>query len=579
MTKKILQLVVVLLIAAQGVMAQSVTLEHVTVAPGDITVQLDMNGYTGMGSLNLTIGFDNDLLDFTGIDDAQLSGIIAGVNGDENLIITWTDFDGADISGKLCDLMFRYKGGFSSDLVFDTVVGGFCEVADINLAVIPTTFSDGSVMQIQTSETVSMTTVVETVGNTVSMPVDMAGSAFDNVSGLTFKIAFDDFRLSYSGIVEDALTGVLANASDGILTITWDGNGSFKDLTGHHLFDIQFTYHGGDADIVFSPGCEINDDDLMPLAVNYTDGLVTPAAGTASLTIGSVGAVTDTVAVAVEVPIVAADFDPLVLLGAVTLNISYDDTKLTYTGFTKQQFQTGWTVNANTSGVVEMLWSSLNGEVLNDGDLVTLQFDYGTNGGQADIEFYAGSIVKDIDIVTIPVSFNDGSIASHSVGGMLTYMGDATRPISTDGSSVTTIYLKNAADSSIAYTVGADATGHYVFAGVAVGSYFLDAITTIDATFSYDITDAYYIYYNGPSLTGLAALAADVDEVGGPDITDAYIDFYSWNNGANDRSFTGLWTAPVWIFEHPSISVTGDITQNFSAITSGDAFGDWTPTP
>ena len=42
MTKKLLQLVVVLLIAAQGVMAQSVEIDNVTVDPGDIAVQVDM---------------------------------------------------------------------------------------------------------------------------------------------------------------------------------------------------------------------------------------------------------------------------------------------------------------------------------------------------------------------------------------------------------------------------------------------------------------------------------------------------------------------------------------------------------
>lgn len=143
-----------------------------------------------------------------------------------------------------------------------------------------------------------------------------------------------------------------------------------------------------------------------------------------------------------------------------------------------------------------------------------------------------------------------------------------------------TVYLKDPTTDAIMYSTTTDEDGDYEFEGVANGTYYLDGETTIDATYSYDITDAYYIYYNWAGLTGLQALAGDVDGIDGPDITDAYYVYYSWDDGDNDREITGQWTAPIWIFLNPEIDVSSNKTitnAEFGAITSGDAFGDWTP--
>lgn len=579
MIKKILQLVVVLLFAVQGVMAQSVEIEHVVTAPGEIAVQVDMLGFMGsngdVAAITFFIDFDADLMDFTSIDDTQLPGFwLANYNNlTERLIITFNPSAagaGYDINGKAFDILFDYKGGFGTDIVFDEP---FCEISNSSLGNIAATYVGGSVTQTPAVGTASMGALVETVGTTVSMPVDMAGAAFDSVASLTFEIAFDDFRLSYAGLVDDALTGVVASSSDGMLTLTWDGSGSTVDLTSHHLFDIQFVFHGGDADVVFVPGCEVNDVDLSPHAMDYVDGVITDAGGTASFTIANIGANTDTVPVPVSVPIDAATFGTEVL-GAITFNVSYDATKLTYTGFTKQQLPTGWVANSGTSGLVTFEWSSLTGSTLADGALITLNFDYDTAGGTADIMFTAGSIVKDVNLVTIPVSFFDGSIASNSVDGMVTYFGGVF-PIGTAGTSATTVYLKNVADSSVAYSSGTDAMGAYTFSGVANGNYFVDAMTTIDATLGYDITDAFIVFGIGPSLVGMQALAADVN-MDGVDVTDAFIIYGSVLAG-NVKG--PAWTAPDWFFETPSLAVSGDVTQNIKAICSGDANGDFVPVP
>jgi len=575
MTKKILQLVVVLLIAAQGVMAQTSQIYDVTVAPGDISVQVDMLGYSDVGAITFYIGFDSDLMDFTGIDDTQLAGSwVANYNAlNDRIIVTYTAAAGTTnpINGKAFDLDFSYKGGFGTALTFDTT---YCEITGGDLQLVTSTYVDGSVTQSTAVGTVSMSALTETPGTTIDMPVNMTGSGFASVGSLTYMISFDEFQMTFAGIVEDDLTGVVASANNGVLEITWTGNGTAVDLSAGHPFDIQFEYNGGSADITFIAGCEVNDNSAGAIAVDYTNGSVTAAAGTASFTISDIGSATDTVPVEVNVPIVAADFGSTVV-GAITMVISYNSTLLEYTGYTAQQLS-GWVVNSSTAGQVTLEWSSATGSTLTSDNLVTLNFMYDTVGGNATIEFEPGTFVKDINSDIVPVSFYNGSVASNTVSGQLTYMGYVTRPIGTSGSSTTTVYLKYQSDSTIAYTTTTDASGNYVFENVSQGDFFLDASTTIDATLAYDMTDAFIIYGTGASLTGLKQLAADVNEIGGVDMTDAFIVYGSWQAGNVKVS---SWTAPDWFFDNIAITVAADVSQDFSGIASGDANADFVPIP
>lgn len=573
MIKKILQLVVVLLFTAQGVMAQSVEIHDVVTAPGDISVQVDMMGYTGtngnVAAITLSIEFDSDLMDFVGIDDTQLNGSWV-VSDDANpIIITYTATPtgtGYDINGKAFDLLFYYRGGFSSDLLFDTVS---CEIANSDLAGIPSTYVDGSVTQSAAVGTVSMTALVDTIGNTVYMPVDMDGAAFDSVASVTFKVAFDDCRMSFENIVEDAMTGVTANASDGMLTIEWDGNGATMDFTSHHLFDIEFVYIWDTADVVFVAGCEVSDVDLTPLAVDYTDGVVTPVVESSSLTISDVTGTPDT---NVDVPIVAAGF--VTDVGAITMNISYDDAKLTYTGYTKQQLLTGWVVTSSNPGLVEMEWSSLTGETLADGDLVTLQFNYDTLGGQADVKFVCGTIVKDVNLVTIPNGFVDGSVTdgsgggSYTVSGMLKYANASGSPLANS-----IVYLMSGATVLDQDTT--DASGNYEFTDVVDGSYTIDASTTI-AWGGVNIVDALIIKVNSATFVPgtMTFIAADVNESTTVTIVDALI----IKNWVGTGIKVAAWSAPDWIFDIPAITVVAsNITQDIEGICSGDANASYIP--
>jgi len=405
MLKKILQLIVVLFFTATGVMAQTVQVENATRAPGDILVQVDMLSYTDVAAITLNIGFDSDLMDFTGISNTTIAGDwVANYNSNLNqVMITYTSTPGIgfNINGKLLDLMFFYKGGFSTDLTF---FESTCEIADKNLAPIPSTYINGSVTQLGSDGTVSMADLTDqTIGNTLLMPVTIGGGGFGAVDAITLKIAFDPAQLAYAGKVEHAITGVTATANSGVLTINWIGS-AIDFTTLATLLDIKFVYYGGNAAVTFIPGCEIASG-LTLLPTTYVDGSFTPKTEVASLTIDDVAGVPGS---AVSVPIIASGFG-VSQLGTMALNISYDISKLTYTGYTVQQLAGGWVTNGVSGGVISLQWSSSSGPLLADGNLLTLNFTY-AGGGQAVIEFAPGSEVKSVNLVTIPVTFNDGFV-------------------------------------------------------------------------------------------------------------------------------------------------------------------------
>jgi hypothetical protein len=63
----------------------------------------------------------------------------------------------------------------------------------------------------------------------------------------------------------------------------------------------------------------------------------------------------------------------------------------------------------------------------------------------------------------------------------------------------------------------------------------------------------------------------------GVDVTDAFIVWGSWSGG---NIKVPAWIAQDWFFENPVVIVSSNLVgEDFSAICSGDANGDFVPIP
>ncbi len=419
MNKKILQLIIVMLFAMSGVMAQTVQLGHVENAvPGTVTVPLNMNDFTGangdLGAISLYIQYDSDLLTYTGF--SNLNSAFSGINVNysqpthELRIIWYGSTAGVTIDGKLLDLNFTYSGGFSTDMAFTDA----CEINKFNFNPIAATYENGSVSNSPDINTytgvVGSWPQTAEVGETVSLPILIEGNtglnpeAYSAVNSITLKIAFDTQKLTYHGVTNN-IYGFSVAENNGVLNLQWSSVTPRDFRTFAPLMLLNFTYNGGGIALLeFKPGSMVTSGYFVENTY-FIDGNVqlAPAApGTGSLNIAKICTTENTA----NVPVTYAG-DPIANVGALTLNFNYDKTKLTYAGYTANQL-TGWLVS-HTAGHLTFINTSATGQTINAGSLVTLKF--GFTSGKADIAFEAGTSLLNTGFTYIPLTLNDGYVA------------------------------------------------------------------------------------------------------------------------------------------------------------------------
>jgi len=169
---------------------------------------------------------------------------------------------------------FNYSFG-SSDITFE----GGCDIADITLTEIPTTFNDGSIAPFVGGPEVRMPFLTGIVGQTIDFPV--TAKNFDmNIAAISMFIGFSNSVLTYTGNTPGSITGYYINyiASTSQIGVMWSAypgvniNPSTPD--DDVLLTLHFTYNGGESDMTFDAGCEFAEEDLTTAPVSFFDGAV-----------------------------------------------------------------------------------------------------------------------------------------------------------------------------------------------------------------------------------------------------------------------------------------------------------------
>lgn len=419
MNKRIYLMIMVLLLVIGGVKAQTVDIHEVIATPGAVQVQVDMLNYTNVAAISLYIDYDVNLLSFSGITNTTLTGgwTANASAGTINIVYQATPLGtGYPINGKLLDLNFNYTGGFSSDLAFTNA----CEIVNSSLAVIPSTYLDGSVsnnpdMNTYTGATGFMSGYVD-VGELFSWPLIIQGNpgfpgAFDAINSFTLHLSYDPVKLTYQSITTNpALTGIVVTGGNGLIHVAWSSV-TAQDLSSDLLAYLNFTYNGGGAaTLSFEPGSVVTSGTTIQNTY-FVAGVVDvnptgPFDG--SITISQVASTMGTANV--NVPVVANGLSDNPA-GAINFKMTFDPTELTYKGYTANQF-TGWVVNQAPAGTLNFIKTSTTPLTIADGALVTLKFDYLINT-QADITFMGGTSIQSPSFAYIPTDFVDGFISTN----------------------------------------------------------------------------------------------------------------------------------------------------------------------
>lgn len=405
MNRKIYILLTVLLALSFGVKAQTAQIGTQTASPGaSVSFDIDVADLpTNVGAVSLFIGYDPNVLTFTGSTGDQLTGyVLNNMIGTNQVGIQWTNPSGEDINGTLLTLHFQYNPlGGSCDITFNPG----CEFTDILLEPITVAYTNGGIGPIAGIATITIDEILATAGP-VSLGVTGAGFT-SNAGALTLFIEFDPSVLTFTGF-STTLPSLLVsgNNTSGLISVAWSSTiGASLNAT---FLNLNFNYNAtGSSDLVFTGNCEVTDPTLSPIVVSFDNGKVEPLATAYQLTIENEVATPGSI---VNVTLTAAGYPANV--AAITLFIGYDPAHLEFLNISNGTIS-GAYASVISPGLLGITWTNGAGQGIN-GTVLTMNFDY--NFGSSDITFEGGCELVDNSLNPIPSTFNDGSITPISGG-------------------------------------------------------------------------------------------------------------------------------------------------------------------
>ncbi len=245
------------------------------------------------------------------------------------------------------------------------------------------------------------------IGDVVS--VTLFATRARDVTSFSFPITFNTNKLVYEGfenLFDPALNLDTTDLANGQIGVTWS-DGTLMGLTDFRVefVDLKFRIKDGcrsnDA-IVFEGNIEdketfVVDDDgnVVMSATNYFDGEVRTECTRGIIEVDQVdiGEVSS-----VDVPVYVEDLEGLI---AIFFRVTYDQTKLTYTGFDNPHFSSGLNVNEN-NGLITVLWEEsdlIPTDVLDRTMFLRFNFDNLMNcGSSADLVLEEGDFNAIIDL-------------------------------------------------------------------------------------------------------------------------------------------------------------------------------------
>jgi hypothetical protein len=424
MNRKIYLLLTVLLAWSFNLKAQTAQIGSTTANPGDpVPFGINVAGFpdTVVGAISLFIGYDANVLTFTGTTAGTITGYISNnMTGTQQVGIQWTNPDGQTINGVLLTLNFIYNGlGGECDLTFNAG----CEFTENDLDPITVAYTSGHIGPISGIPTLTIEDKFTTAGPTT---VDITAAGFDPtlLGAITLYIKYNPAVATFTGTLPGKITGFYAWASNGVIGISWSNPTGDSTIDGT-LLTLKFNYSGaGTTALTFQTGCEIVELDFTPVVVSYNSGSINPGSTSAFMTLSNEVALAGNPA---NFVITASGYPDTV--GAITLFIGFDPNCLTFLNISPGTIS-GANANVVSPGVLGISWTNQAGQAI-DGSLLTIHFLYII--GNCAVTFNSGCEIADYELNIIPTTFTNGSMMQ-GTGGAIAEMesktGTVGQPIS-----------------------------------------------------------------------------------------------------------------------------------------------------
>ena len=231
-------------------------------------------------------------------------------------------------------------------------------------------------------------------GAFLTVPVTFAGFP-DNEAAVTMNIAYNNTVLAFTGV--SGLSGLTANASGGVVHLAWSNSSGFNIAS----FNLLFNYLGGTSSLQFTGQNQIADVYGALIPVTYNNGTITQPATSVNVTLGnpSISFLGNTILEPITFSGVSGS------INAATMYVSFDNTKLTYTGISNAISGVVANQDATTKTII-LTWSN-SGTSIANGLFADLDFTFTGGSGNCDV----------------PVSFttynSNASSLANSVGGIV----------------------------------------------------------------------------------------------------------------------------------------------------------------
>ncbi len=557
---------------------QQATIGAVQATTGSaVSVPLTYSGSAGTsaGAITQRITYDPNVLTFISVTGSGLFPSFVNASASNGVVtFAYTNPSGVLLNtpGTQFNLNFQYAGNTTTPVTFSTG----CVISTTTGANIPVTYNNGNVsLLIPPTSFATLPTITNAVqGQVVTVPLTLAGMP-SNTTNFNINLAFDNPRMSYVGYANAIQPVIVGNTANTIsitnanpLTPTPSINGTFIEL--------KFVYNGvGTANITFAPGCQFSTG--SPINVGYTNGTVSPASATVNANIGTVSATSPAM---VPIPVTFTDIPSGTDLGAVTMNIGFDATKLTYVAASNPNLATVQ-VNGN---IIHIAWSSTTPVIVNGTPFITLNFNYAASGNASSlVTFLDGCQLANMVGTIVPANWNNGGVnLNHTISGTLSY---DNHPSANLALSNVTVYIKSGPEPippstgpvpAIIATATTDGSGFFSVS-IPNGTYYVYA-SSIAPWVGVDNGDVINVRRYAAGLTPntvdnpLRVRACDINQDGVIDNGDVI---------PLRRRIAGLTPNPGyvigdWIFENPSVVVSGsNVTVNFLGICSGEVNGSY----
>jgi len=555
-------------------------LGNVTAVTGDpVTVPLTYTGSptTNVGAITQRIAYDPGKLTYINVTGSGLlsSGITASASSGL-ITITWFSVGGALINtpGTQFNLNFLYTGNTTTGVTFST---GCVITAATTNANIPVTYNNGSVaLFIPPTSFASLAPAITNAvqGQIVDVPLTLTGMPA-GTNNFDIHLTYDNPRMSFIGFINPLFPGTYSSSGNTITMVYTNTTDPPPSINGVFV-TLRFLYNGvGTANINFASGCQFSNSLGVPVNVGYTNGSVSPAPAVVNATIGMVSATSPS---PVSIPVTLSDIPAGTDIGAVTMKIGFDASKLAYINALNPF---GAIIDV-TGNIISIGWSTTTPTALNGIPFITLNFNYAASGNATTIvTFNDGCQLANLVGTIVPANWNNGGVNTFfKISGTLTY--DVPSSVVLDN---VTIYVKDGPEPippavgpipNILFSTTTDPSGYFEV-NVPNGSYYLYAYCTKSwaGADGGDVTQIRRLIANLSNNinTPIRLLSADVSQDGVIDGTDVTALRRKIANLTPNPNFK----APDWLFENPGVVVSGaDVAnENFTGLCSGDVNGSY----